>query len=77
MAPPNPTSPATEATICLENRSVGTIMTSVDHDCWPKNAMLKSTMASSVGTCVTNTMSGMTAALIPSAILRAAFSDQS
>src|SRR6185369_11622210 len=56
-------------------RSVGTIITSVDHDCWPKNAMLNSTIARPVGACVTNMMSGMTAALAPSAILRARLTD--
>ena len=54
------------------NRSVGTIITSVDHDCWPKNAMLKSTIARPVGASGTRTMSGITAALAPSATLRAA-----
>ena len=71
MAPPKPTRPATDATIRRAKISVGTIMTSVDQDCWPKNAMLKRTMASSTGTWVTKMMSGMTAALAPSAILRA------
>ena len=49
IAPPNPTSPATDADDAPANRSVGTIITSVDHDCWPKNAMLNSTIASSTG----------------------------
>lgn len=31
MAPPNPTSPATDATTLRSKRSVGTIMTGVDH----------------------------------------------
>ena len=52
--------------------SVGTIITSVDHDCCPKNATLKSTIASSTGTWVTKMMIGITAALAPRAILRAA-----
>src|SRR6185436_14683807 len=46
-----------------------------DHDCWPKNATLKSTIARSTGTWVTNTMIGMSAALAPSAILRALLSE--
>ena len=75
IAPPKPTRPATEATMRRWKRSVGTIITSVDHDCWPKNAMLKSTIASSTGTWVTKMMSGITAALAPSAILRAELTD--
>jgi hypothetical protein len=46
-------------------------MTSVDHDCWLKNAMLKRRMAHSTGTCVTKTITGIIAALRPSASLRA------
>src|SRR5437868_5350364 len=70
IAPPKPTSPATDATMRRSKRSVGTIITSVDHDCWPKKATLKSTIARLVGAYVTNTMSGMRAALAPSAALR-------
>ena len=56
-------------------RSVGTIITSVDHDCCPKKAMLKSTIARPVGACVTKMMSGIRAALAPSATLRDRFTD--
>src|SRR5947207_14251881 len=70
MAPPNPTRPATDPTAFLGNRSAGKIITSVDHDCWPKNAMLNSTMASSTGVLVTKYATGIMAALNPSASLR-------
>src|SRR6266545_7327627 len=75
IAPPNPTNPATDATMRRSNRSVGTIITRVDHDCWPKKAMLKSTIARLVGAYVTNTMSGITAALAPRAALRDRLTD--
>jgi hypothetical protein len=50
IAPPKPTRPATEPMLRRGKMSVGTIITSVDHDCWPKNAMLMRTIASSTGT---------------------------
>ena len=75
MAPPNPTRPATEPTAPRGKRSAGSVITSVDQDCWPKNAMLNSTMASSTGACVTKKTNGMTAALSPSASLREKFSE--
>jgi hypothetical protein len=70
MALPNPTNPTTDATTRRSNRSVGTIMTRVDHDCWPKKAMLNNTMAHSTGTRVTKMITGIIAALRPSASLR-------
>src|SRR6266849_3804162 len=76
IAPPNPTRPATDATMRRSKRSVGTIITSVDHDCWPKNATLKSTIARLVGAYVTNMMRGITAALAPSASLRDTFTEE-
>ena len=43
------------------NRSAGRIITSVDHDCWPKNAMLNSTIAiiARLVTCSTLRPSGL------------------
>ena len=73
MAPPKPTRPATEPTARRGKMSAGRIITRVDHDCCPKNAMLNSTMAMSTGDHVTKMTSGMTAALAPSAILREKF----
>src|ERR1039458_10193573 len=69
-APPIPTSPATEPTAARGKMSAGTIITSVDQDCWPKNAMANSTMAHWAGACVTKKIHGMSAALAPSASLR-------
>ena len=62
MAPPKPTNPATEPTTFCGNRSAGRIITRVDHDCWPKNAMLNRKMASSTGAFVTKYTTGITAA---------------
>src|SRR5947208_14641875 len=76
IAPPKPTSPATAPTLARGNRSVGTIITSVDHDCCPKNAIENSTSAHSTGARVTNAINGITDALAPSAILRAAFTER-
>ena len=76
IAPPKPTSPATEATIVRSKRSVGTTITRVDQDCWPKNATLKRTMAQLTGTCVTSRIAGITAALSPSASLREKFTER-
>ena len=45
IAPPKPTRPATAPTALRGNRSVGRIITSVDHDCWPKKARLKIAIA--------------------------------
>src|SRR5215207_2621723 len=57
--------------------SVGSVMTSVDHDCWPKNARLKTKMTQPTecvrGTSMTH---GISAALSPSAVFRDAFADQ-
>src|SRR6185437_1345113 len=47
------------------------IITSVAQDCCPKNAMLKITIAISTGVRVTKYAIGISAALAPSAILRA------
>src|SRR5215475_10926411 len=76
MAPPKPTRPATEPTASRGNKSAGTIITSVDHDCCPKKAMLNSTIASSTGVFVTKNATGITAALRPNAILREKFSER-
>ena len=57
-------------------KSVGRIITSVDHDCCPKKARLKSASAQPTGTCGNEDDRGITAALRPSAILRARFSDR-
>src|SRR3954451_21320408 len=70
IEPPNPTSPATEPTLDRGNRSAGSTMTTVDQDCCPKKAMLKSTMAKCTGTCVTSKMQGITDTLSPSVSLR-------
>src|ERR1035438_10142471 len=69
-APPMPTSPATEPTAARGKMSAGTVITSVDQDCCPKNAMAKSTIAHCTGACVTKKIHGMNAALAPSASLR-------
>ena len=53
--------------------SAGKVITSVDHDCWPKYARLKIARAHPTGTPGTNTIAGITTALAPSAILRARF----
>src|SRR5262249_32267190 len=57
-------------------RSVGRIITSVDHDCCPKNARLKMKIthptAGIDGTSITH---GISAALAPSATLRATLTD--
>jgi len=71
MAPPKPTIPATEPTDRPGARSVGRIMTRVDQDCCPKNATLKIAIAKSTGALSTNRMTGITAALAPSANFRA------
>src|SRR6187551_3440238 len=75
MAPPNPTIPATDPTERPGTRSVGRIITSVDHDCCPKNATLNVAIARSTGALSTNKITGMIAALHPKAHLRAAFTD--
>src|SRR5438128_10933346 len=76
MEPPKPTSPATEPTALCGNKSAGRIMTSVDQDCCPKNATLKSAIAISTGERDTKATSGITAALIPRAVLRAKFNER-
>ena len=48
-------------------RSVGSTITSVDHDCCPKYARLNMASAQATGTRGTNMMDGITAALSPSA----------
>ena len=75
MAPPNPTSPATLPTALRGKRSVGRIITRVDHDCCPKKAILNSTIASSTGVRVTKNATGIMAALRPNATLRERLSD--
>src|SRR5690348_8632474 len=72
IAPPNPTSPATEPTALCGNKSVGRTITSVDHDCCPKYATLKIASAHETATCGTNSTDGITTALSPSATFRAA-----
>ena len=56
--------------------SVGKIITSVDHDCCPKNATLKIKITQPTEcSCGTNITHGMSAALAPSASLRDQFTD--
>src|SRR5437868_5367984 len=50
-------------------------MTSVDHDCCPKNATLKRKMTHDTDTCGTSITHGIIAALKPSAIFRAALTE--
>src|ERR1017187_10167329 len=69
-APPMPTSPAPEPTAARGKMSAGTIITRVDQDCCPKNAIAKSTMAHWTGAWVTKKIHGMRAALAPRANLR-------
>ncbi len=63
IAPPKPTSPATEPTTLAGKRSVGRTITSVDHDCCPKYARLKIASAHATGSRGTSRMDGITAAL--------------
>ena len=53
----------------------GSVITSVDHDCWPAKAMLKSTITNCTGECITSRIDGITPALMPSAIFREAFTE--
>src|SRR6185295_14728848 len=73
IAPPKPTRPATAPTALRGYMSAGRIITSVDHDCCPKYAMLKIVSAQPTGTDGMKSTSGIKAALAPSAILRARF----
>ena len=56
--------------------SVGRIITSVDHDCWPKKARLNKKITQPTE-CIwgTNITHGMSAALAPRASLRDPFTD--
>ena len=64
MAPPKPTMPASVPTADLGIRSVGKIITSVDHDCCPKNARLKIKITQATECiCGTNITHGISAAL--------------
>src|SRR3970282_1841719 len=75
MAPPKPTSPATAPIALRGYMSAGRIITSVDHDCCPKYAMLKMARAQATGTFGMKSTRGIRAALAPSAILRERFRD--
>src|SRR5262245_35869996 len=50
-------------------------MTSVDHDCWLKNATLNRKMTQGTDTCGTSITHGIMTALNPSAIFRATFTE--
>ena len=76
IAPPKPTSPDTVPTADSGKMSAGSVMIRPDHDCWQKNAMLKSSIASRTGTSGTSITTGINTALSPSAILRAKSSDR-